>query len=579
MVPVLGNGKYEVVWPRGQTVAGVIPCAERLDTLEGKTICELSNQIFRANEIFPILEKELAKLYPGIKFVSYDVFDVPHGKETGKKTEIVMALPDVLKQLKCDAVISGVVGGGSSAPATVRVSIAAEEQGFPSASIICDGFVTLSHFTAAGSGMPNLPISAYPGHVDTHSAEELQKNVETVLVSQVIKSLTVQPEEARPHREPASGDIVFKGTFEEVNRFFYEREWSDGLPIVPPTTEKVEEFLKYTDRSPDDVIGILPPDKREATVWNIAVNGVMAGCRPEYMPVLVALVEAMAEPKFGQEYFGHAPGTEVFITLNGTIIKELGFNYEQGALRVGFQANTSVGRFWRLYLRNVAGFLPRKTDVTPFGGTWRVVLAENEAAVAKIGWEPMSVDQGFKAGDNIVTITSCTSTDSVFSFSTAKTEEVLDRIAARIVDIQLFLFKSSFLGPGVRPQIILAPSIAEKIAKGGYSKSKVKQYLCEHAVFTARRYEQLSSNTFDIGSLFDAGKKGKLPEQYCQSEDPDRLLPIVFSPDDFLITVSGDFGKDNCFICAQNGFIGYPVSKKIELPARWENLLKEAKTG
>jgi hypothetical protein len=206
--------------------------------------------------------------------------------------------------------------------------------------------------------MPNLPLASYPGHVNLASTEELEKNVTAVIVDQIVKGLTVQPEEAKVSKEPRARDVVFKGTFEEVNRVFYEKEWSDGLPIIPPTVEKVEEFLKYTGRSADEVIGLLLPDKREATVWNVAVNGVMAGCRPEYMPVLVTLVEAMADPKFGQEHLGNTPGTEVLITINGPIIKDLGFNYEQGALRVGFQANTSIGRFWRLYLRNVAGFLP-----------------------------------------------------------------------------------------------------------------------------------------------------------------------------------------------------------------------------
>ena len=425
--------------------------------------------------------------------------------------------------------------------------------------------------------MPNLPIAAYPGHVNVQSADELRKNVKGVLIEQIIEGLTTQPEKAKRSSEPRPRDIVFQGTFEEVNRFFYGREWSDGLPIVPPTLDKVEEFLKFVDRPPDQVIGVLAPDKREATPWNIAVNGVMAGCRPEYMPVLVAIVEAMVDPAFGQEHLGHAPGTEVLITINGPIIKDLGFNYEQGALRVGFQANTSIGRFWRLYLRNVAGFLPHKTDGAPFGGTWRVVLAEDEDAVAKIGWEPMSVDQGFKAGDNVITISSCTSTDSVFSFGTAIAEEILDKLSVRIVDIQLHLFRLAFLGPGVRPQILLAPSIAETIAKGGYSKERMRQYLYEHAVFPARRYEELSPNTYDFGSLCDAVATGKLPAQYCQSKDLDRMLPVVWSPEDFRITVSGGIGKDVCFICAQNGFIGYPVSKRIELPPNWHPRLSEAK--
>ena len=139
---------------------------------------------------------------------------------------------------------------------------------------------------------------------------------------------------------------------------------------------------------------MLLPDKRRATVWNVAVNGVMAGCRPEYMPILVALVEAMADPRYGVEHSGNTPGAETLIILNGPLIKELGFNYEQGALRDGFQANTTIGRFWRLYLRNVAGFLHHRTDKGTFGNTWRVVLAENEDVLRRIGWPTIADDEG-----------------------------------------------------------------------------------------------------------------------------------------------------------------------------------------
>ena len=458
----------------------------------------------------------------------------------------------------------------------MRASAAAEKAGYPSASILCDGFIIQGSTTAAGLGMPNLPIAAYPGPLDLATMADIQNNTETTIVTQIIKGLTVQPEEAKLVAEPGPKDIIFKGTFEEVNRFFYVNEWSEGLPIVPPSIEKVEEFLEFTDRTSDEVVGTLLPEKREATVWNIAVNGVMAGCRPEYMPVLIAIIEAMADPKFGQEHLGHTPGTEALITINGSIIKDLGFNYEQGALRVGFQANTSIGRFWRLYLRNVAGFLPHKTDKATFGGTWRAVLAENEDAVARIGWEPMSVDQGFKAGDNVVTINSCTSTDSVFSAGAPKAEDILNFLAARVVDIELVFFGLSLTGGrSLRPQIVISPCIAEGIAKGGYSKKKMRQFLYEHATFPAKRYAQFPPA---LTMLWDIAKESSLPKQYCKSTDPNRLIPIVFSPDDFMITVSGDPGRDNCFICGQNGFIGYPVSKEIVLPANWRRLLEKAKS-
>ena len=190
---------------------------------------------------------------------------------------------------------------------------------------------------------------------------------------------------------------MFEGSFEEVNRLFLENGWSDGLPIVPPTKDKIDEFLAFTDLPPDEAIGKLLPDNRAATIWSVAVNGVMAGCRPEYMPILVALVEAMADPQYGVEHSGNTPGAETLIILNGPIIKQLGFNYKQGALRDGFQPNTSIGRFWRLYLRNVAGFLLHKNDKATFGNTWRVVLAENEDSLARMSWPTVAADMGAPA--------------------------------------------------------------------------------------------------------------------------------------------------------------------------------------
>src|SRR3546814_14758453 len=121
----------------------------------------------------------------------------------------------------------------------------------------------------------------------------------------------------------------------------------------PPRSTRTDTLFPYTTlfRS----IGILLPENRAATVWATAVNGVMAGCRPEYMPILLALVEAMVDPIYGVEHSGNTPGAETLIVLNGPIIKDLNFNYTQGVLRDGFKPNTSVGRFWRLALRNMAG--------------------------------------------------------------------------------------------------------------------------------------------------------------------------------------------------------------------------------
>jgi len=434
--------------------------------------------------------------------------------------------------------------------------------------------------TSKGSGVPGgLPFVLYPVHVGTHSKKELEETAQTTIADQVVKALTVQPKEASLPPEWDIGQAMFRGTFEEVNELFYHNEWSDGLPIVPPTLDKVKEFLKHTDRTPNEGIGVIKPDHRKATVWSIAVNGVMSGCRPEYMPVLIALVEAMADPKFFVENIGNTPGGEALIILNGPIIKQLDFNYTQGATRVGFQANTSIGRFWRLYLRNVAGFLLHKTDKASFGGTFRVVLAENEDAVRKIGWEPLSVDQGFKAGDNVVTVSVCVSCKNLSSVSKGEDPEMpLAYIADEMVN-QIVYYRLNYRGVSTRPHLILTPSIAEFLSKDGFSKADIKRYLYKHARRPEWYWMQINKWMGDITrpTPCEYVKKGQLPKAYCESTDPNRLLPLVYSPDDFLIVVSGDPARNNAMICDQNAIHGWTVSKKIELPPNWDELLKKAK--
>ena len=202
----------------------------------------------------------------------------------------------------------------------LRASAAVEALGVPSSSLVCDGFLGQGATTAVGLGLPNLPMAKVPGHVDTQTHNELQDNLTSVTLAAVIENLTAAPAAAVMIPEPGPQDVVMDGSFEEINRFFYENGWSDGLPIVPPTRAKIERFLAFTDLAPAHEIGKMAPDNRQATIWNVAVNGVMAGCRPQYMPVLVALAEAMCDPGYGVEHSGNTPGAETLITINGPII-------------------------------------------------------------------------------------------------------------------------------------------------------------------------------------------------------------------------------------------------------------------
>ncbi|HEX6007732.1 MAG TPA: UGSC family (seleno)protein, partial [Burkholderiales bacterium] len=375
----------------------------------------------------------------------------------------------------------------------MRASAAAEGAGVPSSTLVCEGFLGLAGAASIGLGFANMPVARVVGHPGVQSRETLRKNTLDVTLERVIDNLLHAPPAAKAAADPGPREVIARGSFEEINEYFYDNGLSDGLPVVPPTIERVERFLCYTDRDPEESLGTLLPDSRAATVWSIAVNGVMAGCRPEYMPVLVALIEAMADPAYGVEHSGNTPGGETLIILNGPIIHDLGFNYTQGVMRDGFRPNTSIGRFWRLYLRNVAGFLPHKNDKSTFGNTWRVVVAENEEVVRRIGWTPNSADMGCTAGDNTVTIARYTGGNHISSVSGSTPEEVMPYVCDAMVkqySWQLMFTVGQGMGT-LRPLMLVSPIIAETIAGWGWSKQDLKRHLFEHARITAREFERI----------------------------------------------------------------------------------------
>ncbi|MEA2855493.1 MAG: hypothetical protein QOE02_5563 [Rhodospirillaceae bacterium] len=570
-------GAYDVVWPRGKSQVSLAEISPRLSTLAGKKIAQLWDYVFRGDEIFTHLEGALKERFPGVEFINWRDFGHIHGTD---ERAIIKGLADKLKALGVDAVIAGVGACGSCTPAVVRASAVAERAGIPSVSLISEGFVRQAKSTVVGLGLPDLPVAMIPGHPGAYSHEQLRENSRGGILDQVVEGLTRQPVASKVSRapEPDAKDVVFSGSFEDVNAHFYANEWSDGLPIVPPTREKVEEFLRFTDLDRNTVLGVVLPDNRAATVWNIAVNGVMAGCRPEYMPILVAIAEVLCDPSYGVEHSGNTPGADSLIILNGPITKQLKFNYEQGVMRDGFQPNTTVGRFLRLFLRNICGFLLHKTDKGCYGNTWRVVVPENEDFVAKIGWEPLSAEMGFKAGDNTVTIGRYTGGDVMISATGTKPEEIMPYLAdgaGRMVSWQLCFTIGAAARGMLRPLLILPPVVAEVIAKHGWSKGDIKQYLFDHARIPAWRFEKYTKEwTEDTTyTLKELVRMGNAPKIFHESDDPNRMLPIVCEPDDFQVIVSGDPLRTNCYYFQHNGSVGYTTAKQIKLPRAWDSLL------
>jgi len=398
----------------------------------------------------------------------------------------------------------------------------------------------------------------------------------------LVERLTRAQDTTQAAVEPDGQDVVFEGTLDEVNRYFYENLWTDGLPIMPATRERIEAFLAFTDRAPDEVLGTMLPENRAATVWSVAVNGVMAGCRPEYMPVLLALVEAMVDPAYGVEHSGNTPGAETQIVINGPIVKELGFNYEQGALRDGFQANTSIGRFWRLYLVNVTGFQRHQNDKATFGGTWRVVMAENADVLAELGWPGLCADLGVPPGENAVFISRFTGGKVVASVYGKSADECLPYLADALTGISSWelIFTAGMTSGKYKPLLVLSPIIARTIAKSGLGKADVQRRLFELARLPARKFEQYMGEftNFVPGrrKLFELAMLGKAAKVFGGNRDAERLVPIVAKPEDIMIAVSGDPLRTNCYVMSHNGFLGFPVARAVHVPQGWGEKLRAA---
>ncbi|MGH3758922.1 hypothetical protein [Actinophytocola sp.] len=360
---------------------------------------------------------------------------------------------------------------------------------------------------------------------------------------------------------------VFTGSFDDVQEEFRRQLWTDGLPIVPPTIERIERFLERTARDPDESLGVLLPANVDATVWSIAVNAVMAGCRPEYMPVLIGIVDAIADPQFRIQDAGSTPGWEPLVIVSGPIVGELDFNCGTGALRVGPQPNTTIGRFLKLYLRNVAGLKgpPGATDKGTFGQSFFVTLAENHQAVRAIGWPPFNVDVGFAVDDSVVTVQSVVAA-SMPTYSAGERWESHAELIAEVIGQGCWAYWS-WVGMWFgrfHPLLVMTPNVAEKIAGDGASKDDIRRFLGRGVHLRARQLERYA---WDVGitefRLDRLVEQGRLPAEYAASSDPERLLPALLDPESVGIVVSGDPDRNQSKGFVQNHLQGPPTSRRI----------------
>ena len=334
-----------------------------------------------------------------------------------------------------------------------------------------------------------------------------------------------------------SASAAHAATFEtaddldEINRLYRERRWSDGLPIVPPSVSRVERMLEHTTRPRDHLVARIAPGYGAATVERIAINAVMAGCDPSYLPVLIAATEAIADPSFNlQGIQATTNPVAVWLVVNGPIRKKLNVNEAFNCIGQGRWANATLGRAMRLILQNIGGALPGEMDRATQGqpGKYSFCCAENEEASP---WEALHVERGFERGQSTVTVVGAEGTMNMNTHSKDAAELV------RVIAETLVHPPSNEYVHGGEPWLILGPEHADVFKRGGFSKSDVKRHLWEASGMAVSK---LAAKEIERASASRSRELGELT--------PDMLLPISPAPENIMLIVAGGPGTHSVYV-------------------------------
>lgn len=435
--------------------------------------------------------------------------------------------------------------------------------------------------TGAAEGLSDLRPAEYPGTISLDSPETIFRHLGETTVPQIVEALT-RPIAGRgaPAEVGMGREIVYSGSLQEVNDHFAANWWTDGLPIIPPTVERVAQFLEWTDLASDAEVAVLRPGSVRVTPWHIAVNGVMAGCRPEHMPLLVAAVEGIGDPRYNLEQLGSTGGWNMFFVVNGPIAKQLGVQHGVGLVSLG--ANPAIGRALGLIRHNLAGLRPGEVYMGTFGYFLPPVFAEDEEALADIGWSPCHVDAGCEAGTSAVSVCG-TAKWGYQMYPTGSDPERLAQLLA--YDVARAGSPNHSAGQQRSPRLVfpifLTPGVARTFAEAGYSKAAVREAIWRQARYTLAEVDFESYYGAHEGQREthrDLIAKGKLPEQRIErgripawfppvADGAHATIPVAPAPEQLPLIVCGDptRNKTMTFYTMYNTF----VTKPVRLPAGW----------
>ena len=325
--------------------------------------------------------------------------------------------------------------------------------------------------------------------------------------------------------------VESEDSLDAIQDFFETQGWTDGLPFVPPTRDRVSRMMERSDFAPGDLIGVLGPRNGDATLLRLATNAVMAGCRPEYFAVVVTAIQAVAQDPFnlnGIQSTTHP--CAVLVLVNGPVAAELGINSGPNCFGQGPRANMAIGRAVRLVLQNVGGGTPGDGDRATQGTPAKVAFcaAENEAANP---WQPLHVERGYDPNDSVVTVLACEGPHNINDHGSIGGEGILATVST-----SLRQSGSNNIGAGRgQPLVVFGPEHAEQVASDGYSKDDVKRWLFDHTRLPVADW----SEDWKTPERLD-----RLAEETGQRE----FTRLTSSWDDLDVIVAGGPGKHSCWM-------------------------------
>ena len=459
--------------------------------------------------------------------------------------------------------------------------VALEKAGIPAVGIVARSFVRAWQSCVDGWGQPSTAFVTIPHATTGQQADFIRKMVDEQ-IDAIIRGLTTLPAAVGTTSGPQGGSqtteiftVEMDATpagLDAVNCFLAERDWSDGLPVIPPTPAAVEQMLTGTKPSPQDVLMFMEPGFGLATVEKIAINAVMAGCRPEHFPVLLAAIDCLAQPQMNHRDMQVSGHTEApLILVNGPIAKKAGINYGTSAMGPGVvnSANTAIGRALRLCLINI-GYCKAGAGDPNFIGLptkFGMCIAEHEEVSP---WPPYHMDQGFKRDDSAVTVVVVTGPTDIIDSASRTPEDTLNNIAS------MMFYRNAGAGSWIRGwqsaqvghsnkrvsyqgpyhPIILSPSRAVILAEAGMSKQDAQAWLHRHCRIS------LPAALGTRGMPKDAsGTWLSHPELQHLADDPSATIPALESPEQYLLFVSGGSTHYAHFFYGTYGMATMPVEE------------------